>query len=268
MLRKAILAAACAAVLASNPAEACECAAGPEIVLPRDGAADVPLNARVLVSAEKVGEGKWVGADTTAPAPRIGIAPIDKKGAPGAGVPVAITTMLSEAYGTVFVVKPKKPLKASTQYALVKLGDKKKKEKPVAVATFTTGTAADGSSPVFAGIERFTAVVAYTSRTKCSAGDPPYRQISWEHGQVTDDLAKPEDLVRILYVQRKGEERTVRLIEPAAHKGATSLTGSVCDPFKAMFDAGEEVCATVEIVDLAGNAAGANIEKCMLAKKF
>jgi hypothetical protein len=240
----------------ARSAAACECAGGaPTVLLPRDGATNVPTNTRVLVSSEKVGEGKWAGADASKPAPVLAVAPIDAKGKTGAPIDSTVSSMLSEAWGTIYVVTPKKPLKASSKYALVRVVKKKVAEQ---YGSFTTGAA----------VERFTAIIGHQVRTKCSSGDPPYNQLSWDYGSATDEGTAAEDLVRILYIQRKGEQRTIRLVEPGASAPVTSVDGTICDAFKPTFKVGDEICATVEIVDLAGNASGSAIEKCMAARKM
>jgi hypothetical protein len=254
---------------ARQVASACECAGGaPTVLLPKDGATNVPTNTRVLVSSEKVGEGKWAGADQSKPAPVLAVAPVDSKGKLGAPIDSTVSSMLSEAWGTVYVVTPKKALKASTRYALVRVAKKKATEQ---YGAFTTGTAADSAPPVFAGIERFTAIIGHQVRNKCSNGDPPYNQLSWDYGSANDEgtAGTPaEDLVRILYIQRKGEQRTIRLIEPASSAPVMSVDGTICDAFHPTFKVGDEICATLEIVDLAGNASGSAIEKCMAARKM
>ncbi len=262
-----LLAAGFVAVAAARTAAtACECAGGaPTVLLPRDGATNVPTNARVLVSSEKVGEGKWAGADASKPPPVLALAAIDAKGKVGAPLDSTVSSMLSEAWGTVYVVTPKKPLKAGSKYALVRVVKKKATDQ---YGSFTTGAAADTAPPVFAGIERFTAIIGHQVRTKCSSGDPPYNQLSWDYGSATDEGTAAEDLVRILYIQRKGEQRTIRLVEPAASAPVMSVDGTICDAFHPTFKAGDEICATVEIVDLAGNASGSAIEKCMAARKM
>jgi hypothetical protein len=262
-----LLALALAGVSAARGvAAACECAGGtPTVILPRDGATGVPLNTRILVSSEKVGEGKWAGADASKPAPALSLAPIDGKGKSGAPVESTVSSMLSEAWGTVYVITPKKPLKANTTYALVTVV---KKKATTRFTSFTTGAAADTAPPVFAGIERFTAIIGHQVRTKCSSGDPPYNQLSWDYGSATDEGTAAEDLVRILYIQRKGEQRSIRIIEPGASAPVMSIDGTICDAFHPTFKAGDEICATVEIVDLAGNASGTAIEKCMAARKM
>lgn len=258
--------------VAARPADACECVVRTvDLLVPRDGAINVPTNARVLVAAEKVGEGRWAATDATQPPPVLTVAPIDKKGKVGAPVESLVSMMMGEADGTVYVVKPTKALKPNTQYALVKLeapkGKKKSKKIAAQFMTFTTGAGADTAAPVFAGLERFAPMLSHQNKTKCHDTDPPYRQIIWEIGDVTDEGTAREDLIRILYIQRKGETRTIRLIEPAT-VASTKITGTRCDAFQARFEKNEEICAVVEIVDVAGNVAGATVEKCAPVKKM
>jgi hypothetical protein len=246
-------------------ASACDCKDGaPSLLLPRDGATGTPTNARVLVSADKVGLERFAGADVTR-TPKLAIVAV--KG--GARPKVTVTAMLSEAWGTVYVVTPDKPLAANTKYKLVAPG-KTAKDKPVDVGSFTTGKATDTKPPVFAGLTRFTAVVAYRagSGDKCE-GQPPFHELSWAYDAATDDGTDAKDLIRILYVQKKGEARAVKLIEPMdAATPVTAVDDNACSPFHQKMKVGDEVCAAMEVVDLAGNAAGASVEKCMAAKKL
>lgn len=248
----------------TRAAHACDCAGtAPQILLPRDGATNVPTNARVLVTAEKLGMDRWAGTDATR-TPKLGIAP--KKG--GAAVKAMVGTMMSEAWGTVYVVTPARPLKAGTAYQLVVLGKTARDRK--AVSGFTTGKVADTAPPVFAGIDRFTAIVAYRGSTgsKCD-GQPPFEELTWRYDVATDDGTDPNDLVRILYVQRKGESRAIKLIEPFdAAKPVLSVDDTTCAPFHQIMKTADEMCATIEVVDLAGNVAGAAVEKCTTAKKM
>ena len=272
-MRIACLVLASLAVMAAVPtrARACDCPdKTPQILLPRNGATGVPTNARVLVSADVIGEGKWAAADATTPMPGLAVAPIaapakgSKPARPGSPVPVAVSAMMSEAWGTVYVVTPKQPLKAKTAYAVVKPGEKKGSLE--IVGTFTTGAAADTQAPVFAGIDSFTAVIAYQRKLSDCDGDPPSEQLTWQIGAVSDDTTAPGDLIRILYVQKKGEQRTVRLIEPWDRAPVTAVTDRTCDPFHPVMKVGDEMCAVIEAVDLAGNASGAAVEKCMIAQ--
>lgn len=249
-------------------AEPCECQSNPvSLLAPHDGATGVPLNSRVLIAAEKVGEGKWSADDATLQTPPLSLAPLDKKGKPGAPIDASVSMLSSAAYGTVFSVSPRKPLKANTGYALVRLEGPKKRKVREQYSTFTTGATADTVPPVFAGLDRFSVMLSHIQKTKCHNTQPPYRQIIWEIGGVTDDGTQQDDLIRILYVQRKGDVRTVQLIEPATSP-ATKINGTKCDAFRARFERDEEVCGVVEVVDLAGNVAGGTVEKCMVAKKM
>jgi hypothetical protein len=266
----AALLVAVTALLPGGPARAaCDCTdATPSIVLPRDGATGVPTNARAVVSAEVVGESRWAGADASAALPALGVAPIAQpaKGKapakPGKAVAGSVATMLSEAWGTVYVVTPKQPLKPKTVYAVVKTS----KTATDIIATFTTGDGPDAAPPVFGGIESFTVVLAFVRKQGDCDGEPPSGQLTWKLGAVTDDSAGPADLLRILYIQKKGEQRTIRLIEPWDRKPVTAVTNKVCDPFHPILKAGDEVCAIVEAVDLAGNVAGSAVEKCMTVR--
>ncbi len=250
--------------LSAARADACDCQDGtPSLLLPRDAATNVPTNARVLVSADKVGLEKFAGADASR-TPKLALVAV--KG--GAKPKVLITSMLSEAWGTVYVVTPDKPLKASTAYQLVAPGATAK-DKPRVVGTFTTGKAADTTAPAFVGLDRFTAVVAYrASQGKCD-GKPPFHELTWKYDAATDDTTDPKDLVRILYVQKKGETRAIKLIEPFDAAAPVTGTGDgPCAPFHQKMKVGDEMCAIMEVVDLAGNVAGASVEKCMTAKKM
>ncbi len=258
-----------AAVALPRAAEAaCECQSNPvSLLAPHDGATGVPTNTRVLIAAERVGESKWAADDATLQTPPLTVAPLDKKGKPGAPVDSSVSMMSSAAYGTVFSITPKKPLKPNTGYALVRLEAPKKRKVKEQYATFTTGAAADTVPPVFSGLDKFSVMISHQQKTTCHTTQPPYRQIIWQIGDVTDEGTPLEELIRIFYVQRKGEVRTVRLIEPATAP-ATKINGTKCDAFRPRFDKDEEVCGVVEIVDLAGNVAGAGVEKCMAAKKM
>ena len=103
----------------SSPADACECAdSTPEILAPHDGAAGVPTNTRVLVSALKAGAAKWAASDATAKPPALAVAPM-RAAKPGKGVKAAISTMMSENWGTVFVIAPARPLAPGTRYVII-----------------------------------------------------------------------------------------------------------------------------------------------------
>lgn len=252
-----------------RPAPVCTCSTStPSILLPRDGATGVPTNVRVLLTADRVGLDAWAGTDV-ARTPPLGIVPrpVKKKGA-RKPVKAVVTSMLSEAWGTIYIVTAQKPLKANTAYDVVVMAGKKPAQWQV-ISGFTTGAAADTAPPIFAGVERFTAVVSYRAAVSVCDGRPPFQELTWKYGQATDEGTAAGDLLRILYVQRKGEPRQVRLIEPFdAATPITGVSGSTCDPFRPVIQPGDEVCATIEVVDLAGNVAGAAIEKCMTAKKL
>jgi hypothetical protein len=254
--------------LAPGVARPCDCAeVRPSILLPRDGATDVPINTRVLVTPDRLGLDAWVGTDMSR-IPSIAVMPVTAKGVRGAALKARVSVMLSEGGGTVIVLTPDKPLKASSDYELVHRVGKTKKDW-VSVSRFMTGKTADTAAPSFDGAQGFTAVVSFRSAvTKCD-GKPPYSELTWKYGDAKDDRATTGDLLRITYVQKKGEQRTIRLIEPTdAPQPVREIAGSLCDPFKVAMQAGDEVCVTVEVIDLAGNAAGSLVEKCMVAKKM
>jgi hypothetical protein len=271
-MRIACTVAVTVAALAAQPARAsaCQCTdRAPKFVLPRDGATSVPTNARVLISAEMAGAARWAAADATAPLPALAIAPMKpgvkgKKPTPGKPVEVLVSSMLSEAWGTVFVIVPKKPLVAKTLYALVKPGEKKGTFD--VITTFTTGETADTQPPVFGGLEHFTALIAYQRKLSDCDGDPPSEQLTWRLGDVSDDMTAKGDLIRILYVQKKGEQRTIRMIEPWDLEPLKAVTDNRCDPFHPVLKVGDEVCGIMEAIDLAGNASGGAVEKCMAVR--
>jgi hypothetical protein len=47
-----------------------------------------------------------------------------------------------------------------------------------------------------------------------------------------------------------------------------AVDDTTCTPFRQKMKVGEEVCASIEVVDLAGNVAGSTVEKCFTAKKL
>ena len=257
------------AFLAVRPAHAaCTCPdRTPDLLLPRDGASGVPRNTRVLVSAARVGAAKWAAADASAALPALKL--VTMKGElpkPGAAVKASVSSMLSEAWGTVYVVRPAKPLAAATSYGL--LLDEKGDERRL-IGTFTTGKASDVTPPQFSGIDKLTAVVSFRPAMNACDGETPFEELTWRYGSATDDLGAPGDLVRFLYVQKKGEPRVLKLVEPVdAKPPVNAVNGSQCDPFRPRMRVGDEICAIVEVLDLAGNVAGSAAEKCMLAKKM
>lgn len=251
-------------------ARACECVdPGFSLQLPRDGATGVPTNARVVVTAERLGLDRWVGTDPQR-TPVIALVPVPKKKGQKKGKPVKalVGTLVHERWGTIVTAQPEKPLEPNTTYEVVlQTGPKPARWKPV--STFTTGAAADTAPPVFAGLDRFTAVVSFRSPVSKCDGQPPFPELTWKYPAATDDTTAAGDLLRILYIQKKGEPRQVRLIEAVdATRPVTNVSGGLCDPFRVTLQPGDEVCATVEVVDLAGNVAGAAVEKCMVARKL
>ena len=271
MRAPAILLLAPVILVMGSPADACECAdSTPEILAPHDGAAGVPTNTRVLVSALKAGAAKWAASDATAKPPALAVAPM-RATKPGKGVKAAISTMMSENWGTVFVIAPARPLAPGTRYVIIAThpapGAGAQSGQTV-LGSFTTGKGPDKTAPVFGGLDNFTAVVSYRSPAGKCDGTSPFRELTWGYGEAQDAGTDPVDLLRILYVQKKGEPRQVRLIEPGGARPVTAVRGAACDPFAVGISAGDEVCAILEVVDLAGNAAGGVVEKCMAAKKM
>ncbi|MFH0902894.1 MAG: hypothetical protein V2A73_19880 [Pseudomonadota bacterium] len=258
---------------ADRPAATCDCPQRQvSILLPRDGASLVPTNVQLLVSAEIAGANRWWAADATAIMPNLRLLLLkknaDRARPQGREVKTAVSSMLGEAYGTVFVVRPEKPLAVNSNYALVVATGAEGQEVKT-ISAFTTGAGTDVQPPVFAGIEDLTAVVAFRPRANVCDNEPPFEQLTWKYGEATDETTSPGDLVRVVYVQKKGEQRSVRLIEPASAPSSPLRTlDNKCDPFRLVFQPGEELCASVEVMDAAGNVAGGSVEKCMVAKRM
>lgn len=265
----AVVAAAVLAMSVARPAyAACTCVPQtPDFLLPRDGATGVPRNVRILVSAGRIGASQWAATDASAVPPPLRLAVVTgAEHRPGAAVKAVVSSMLSEGYGTVFVMRPAKILAARTTYGLLL------EEQGAGlrlIGTFTTGAVEDKLPPAFAGIDRLTAVVSFRPAMNACDGESPFEELTWGYGAASDDAAPPTDLVRLLYVQKKGEPRILKLVEPFdVPTAVTSVNGSQCDAVKPRMKVGDEVCATVEVVDLAGNAAGSAVEKCMVAKRM
>ena len=269
----------CAALAAFAPAQADACKCAPpstSFLLPKDGATAVPTNARVVVTADRLGLDRWIGTDPSqlpdlALVARASLKAKAKAKArppkPGTRIKARVSTMLAEGSGTVFVITPEQVLRADTSYDLVVWAKQPAARRPI--ASFTTGTLADLQPPAFAGLDRLTAIVAFHPPSSRCDGKPPFNQLVWAYGAAKDDLSAHDELVRLLYVQRKGEPRTLRLVEPTnVAAPRTRIDGTLCQPFHVTMVPGDEMCAILEVVDVAGNASGAVSERCMTARQF
>lgn len=217
------------------------------ILSPRDGAVDVPLNARLFVLDGD--SGQPLGLRTRDGGAEVALAVVD-------------VTPGSRSYAS-WITRPVAPLAPETAYEITQAegGDTHVR------ATFTTGTATDTIAAAFAGAAGVTA-----TRWRAEAGS---YDSCWgiADGEDTIEIAHPavpDDAVGVAIDVRLDDEATPswRALRPvplsSGDRGASSLLRSgYCDYLgsPALADAAR-ACVRTTAFDLAGNQVADTAEAC------
>lgn len=221
MVRIALLLSTVAAVLMADVRRASACSApGPSLysrsVVPGDGATGVPTNARVRV----LYLGHWNGVLPPA---------LSLREAAGASVEVSFEWRARSLFDWLVVVTPSLPLQPSTTYEVLDelslpcedpsgdcLGE------PIVVATFTTGTGADMTPPVFGGGATVESALGGCADSACCG---PYDSVNFE---AMFTVATGEPVGGVLYeVILQGEEQPIARVPGVAFHGMRVCDGLV-----------------------------------------
>jgi MYXO-CTERM domain-containing protein len=166
-------------------AHACEPpqAIGDRVILPSDGAANVPTNVRVAL--------RYYGSSDDPELADVQIQPVD-------GQPVAVTAqggITNHPFRSVVFIRPTAPLATNTTFQIltripvVPCGSASCISSTYSVAaTFTTGSGPDTVSPTYAGLSRVTASEQTCDSSACCGPDRVVLY-HFDLGTPTDDVA-------------------------------------------------------------------------------
>jgi hypothetical protein len=230
-------------------------------VLPANGAQGVPTNARMIVSEMRLIElfRRDPGAQ-----PELRLLVVSRR---GSLVPVsaALERLSNDPWSALFLLTPAAPLAPETEHVLVVVDPDQRVTHDL--TRFRTGAGPDAVAPRFRGVRRARVRVGPTRDVgTCAVREEGHSSASWSFAPASDDTTAVADLLFVLSVRRGEGSRQPVLVGPWGADGPPPGGEDVlCSLFRPGLTRGATLCVSIEVVDLAGNRAGGDVERCTRA---